>query len=353
MLYSGVDKHKDNCFIATINDSGDVVREARVVNTAEALTSYFVSFGSESHRAVVESTTGWYWLDDLLSSLGVELVLAHAKYLKAIAYAKVKTDKVDARTLANLLRMNYVPLAHKISPALREIRDLTRARLRLVWKRTSCYNSIHRIAEKFNCDHLITGDEGVLPDELSPLYKEQMMCLYDQVAMLTQQIKHLEQLLNERLIDNDAIQRLLWVPAFGRITAFSVYLEIDGIERFASDKQLFSYARVVPGADNSNHSRRHKSGNKEGNKYLKIAFTDAAVHAVRFYPEIRAFYQKMCRRSNQSIARTLVAKELARIVYYILKNSSTYRGFKGQPIQRHKPVAWPRRAAFAPPQAAT
>jgi transposase len=164
------------------------------------ISAYFQSFGTETPRAVVESTTGWYWLDDLLKTFGVELVLAHAKYLKAIAYAKVKTDKVDERTLAQLLRMNYIPIAHKIRLELREVRDLTRARLCLVWKRTSCYNSIHRLGEKFNCDHLI---------------------------------------------DNDVIQHLLWIPAFGRITAFSVYLEIDGIERFASEKQLFSYARVV------------------------------------------------------------------------------------------------------------
>jgi transposase len=352
MLHSGIDKHKDNCFITTVNDCGDVVKEGRVKNTVDALSSYFRSLGSEPHRAVVESTTGWYWLDDLLTSLGIELILAHAKYLKAIAYAKVKTDRVDARTLAQLLRMNYIPVAHKIRPELREVRDLTRARLRLVWKRTASYNSIHRIGEKFNCDRLIDLKENVLPEELPALYKEQVRCLYEQIALLSEQIKHLEHLLNERLIDNDAVQHLLWIPAFGRITAFSVYLEIDGIDRFASEKHLFSYARVVPGADNSNHSRRHKSGNKDGNKYLKIAFTDAAVHAVRFYPEIRAFYQKMCRRSNEAIARTVVAKELARIVYHMLKNNTIYQGFKGQPIQRHKPVAWPRRVTFAPASAA-
>jgi transposase len=127
MLRSGIDKHKDNSFIVTVNDQGTVVREARVKNSVAALSPYFHSFGKEEHRAVVESTTGWYGLDDLLTSLGVELILAHAKYLKAIAYAKVKTDKVDARTMAQLLCMNYIPRAHKIHPELRETQDLTRA----------------------------------------------------------------------------------------------------------------------------------------------------------------------------------------------------------------------------------
>jgi transposase len=166
MLYTGIDLHKDNSFITTVKDDGTVVAEGRIRNNVEELTRYFKSLGNEPNRAVVEATAGWYWLDDLLCSLGIDLVLAHAKYLKAIAYAKVKTDRIDSRTLAHLLRMNYIPVAHKISRELREVRDLTRARLRFVWKRTSCYNSIHRIAEKFNCDDLIMFEEETVPDEL-------------------------------------------------------------------------------------------------------------------------------------------------------------------------------------------
>lgn len=351
MLHTGIDKHKDNSFLTTVNDEGMVVKQERLKNTVAAFTEYFRSLGDEPQRAVVESTTGWYWLDDLLTSLGIELVLAHAKYLKAIAYAKVKTDKIDSETLAQLLRMNYIPQAHKIERDRRDVRDLTRTRLRLVWKRTACYNSLHRLGEKFNCDHQLVPEENLVPEALPALYREQVSLLNQQITLLSEQITHVEHLLQDRLLDNDDIQRLFWVPAFGRITTFSVYLEIDGIERFASEKHFFSYARVVPGADNSNRSRRHKSGSKDGNKYLKIAFTDAAVHAIRYYPEIRAFYHKLRRRSNEAIARTVVAKELARIVYYILKNKTPYRGFKGQPIQRHKSFSWPRRAAFAPASA--
>lgn len=90
MVHSGIDKHKANCFITTVNDCGDVVKEARVRNTVDAVWACFRFFGTEPHRAGVESTTGWYWLDDLLTSLGNELILAHAMFLKAIAYAKVK-----------------------------------------------------------------------------------------------------------------------------------------------------------------------------------------------------------------------------------------------------------------------
>jgi transposase len=102
MYYSGIDLHSDNCFMTTVDEQGTVVKQQRIEHVAEFVLDYFHSLG-DSHTAVVESTTGWYWLNDLLEANGIELVLAHAKYLKAISYAKVKTDKVDSHTLATLL----------------------------------------------------------------------------------------------------------------------------------------------------------------------------------------------------------------------------------------------------------
>src|SRR5512144_970803 len=113
MYYSGIDLHKDNCFITTVNNEGRLVRQERLPNVPESLLAYFASFGGP-HKAVVECTAGWYWLNDLLEAHGIELVLAHAKYLKAIAYAKVKTDKVDSATLARLLWLDTIPRAHKV-----------------------------------------------------------------------------------------------------------------------------------------------------------------------------------------------------------------------------------------------
>lgn len=344
MYYSGIDLHKDNSFITTIKDDGSIVKQSKISNDPEKIVEYFTSLSGE-HKAVVESTAGWYWISDLLEAKGIEIFLAHAKYLKAISYAKVKTDKIDSQTLASLLRMQLIPLAHKIGSQLRGMRDLMRARLKLVSKRTACYNSIHRIGEKFNCDGDITLTDHTIPQCLADTYQFHMRCLYDQIDLLNKQIKEIERMLQPNLIPNEDIQRLLWVPAIGIISAFTIYLEIDGIGRFPTDKQFLSYARLVPGASNSNTTRRHKSGNKDGNKYLKIAFTDAAVHAVRYYSEIRKFYQKKLRKTNQAVARTIVAKELARIVYHILKNKTDYRGFKGQPQSRVKSNNWPRLAS--------
>jgi transposase len=345
MYYTGIDEHKDNCFLTTVNAAGAVVKSARRQNEPALILEYFQGLPGP-HRAVVESTANWYWLSDLLDAHGIELMLAHAKYLKAIAYAKVKTDKVDSGTLAQLLRMDFIPQAYRIRPELRDLRDMLRARLRLIQRRTSLKNSMHRIGEKFN--RPIDPRENIPPEDLPEPYKLQLRWHAEQIQLLNRQLKELEQTLRPELIANDDIQRLLWVPAVGLLTALSVYLEVDRIERFPTEKHFFSYCRLVPGAKNSNRTSRHRSGSKDGNKYLKIAFTDAAVHATRYYPEIRAFYQKVLHRSNKAIAHTVVAKELARIVYHILKEKEVFRGFKGKPVSRQKSCVWPRQGRFAP-----
>lgn len=149
MLYSGIDLHKRTCSIATLDARGNVVDQARMATDRVALASYFRQH-PEPHTAVVEATGSWYWLHDFLQAQGIALVLAHAKYLKAIAYAKVKTDAIDALTLARLLRVQLIPEAHMVSPEIRPLRDLLRARLLLVQKRVSTRNSTQRLLEKYN-----------------------------------------------------------------------------------------------------------------------------------------------------------------------------------------------------------
>jgi len=352
MLYSGIDLHRDNSMITTVNDSGTIINQQKLPNDEVALLNYFLSMGNE-HRAVVEATANWYWLSDLLNDHGIDLILAHAKYLKAISYAKVKTDKVDSQTLANLLRIDMVPTAHQIQPRLRPLRDLMRARLNLVHKNTSCQNSIHRLLGKYNqnipqgkklhdLSTLDTLNDLSLPQEAFL----QLELLKEQIRLLHRQINDLEKTLHPKLIPNPDIQRLLWIPGIGKILAFTIYLEVDGIDRFQGTPQFLSYSRLVPGADNSNRKNKHKSANKDGNKYLKLAFTEAAVRAIQYFREIKDFYLTKQRKKHNNIARILVAQELAKICYHVLKNKTDFNNtFKGKNLSRRKSLQWPRLAS--------
>ena len=332
MYYTGVDLHKFTSYLTTVDSSGTIVKQDNLKNVAHNFVQYFNSIPGD-HQATVESTMTWYWLNDLLTSLEIPLVLAHAKYVKAIAYAKVKTDKVDSHTLAQLLRMNFIPVAYKISNDNHTLRDALRARLKIVQRHTSITNSMHLLLAKYNCDS---------PTQLTGIPQFQYQQLSEVEALLNEQILDLEKQLYPFLIPNDDIQRLLWIPGIGKMNAFTILLEIDDIKRFPDVKNFFSYCRLVPSARNSGGKSKQRSS-KDGNKYLKIAFCDATIHAVQYYPVIRKYQNALLRKKNKQVAKTIIAKEIAEIVFYILKNKTNFNNkFKGVELQHKKSLQWPR-----------
>ena len=152
----------------------------------------------------------------------------------------------------------------------------------------------------------------------------------------------LEKQIYPSLIPNDDIQRLLWIPGIGKMNAFTILLEIDDINHFPDVKNFFSYCRLVPSARNSGGKSKQRCS-KDGNKYLKVAFSDAAVHSVQYYPVIRKYHNSLLRKKNKQVAKTILAKEIAEIVYHVLKNKSDFNNkFKGQELQHKKSLQWPR-----------
>ena len=333
MFYSGIDQHKLFSYITTVDSDGIIIKEAKLNNNNFDILNYFSSIGKE-HSATVETTGGWYWINDLLSSQGIKLTLAHAKFVKAIAYAKVKTDKVDSHILAQLLRLNFIPEAYKIPDHTRTLRDTLRARLRLSVKRTSCINFMHRMLEKFN----ITD-----PSLLNDFYKLQFQQFDIQAKLLKEQMLTLEKSIYPSLITSQDIQRLLWIPGIGKMNAFTILLEVGDINRFPSEKNFFSYCRLTPSARNSGGKVKQKSSSKDGNRYLKIVFSDAAVHALQYYPVIKRYHNSKLRKKKKQVAKAIISKEIAPIVYYVLKYKSEFNNkFKGIELEHKKSVQWPR-----------
>lgn len=335
MFFSGIDQHKQSSVITTLGPDGTRVCQATVPNERTRLLQYFAQFPGP-HKAVVESTGRWYWLRDLLQPSPVALELAHAKLLRLISGAKVKTDANDADRLAQLLRAGLIPHAHMISDALRGPRDVLRCRLELVTRRMRCELSRGALLEKFN-----------VPDvaQLPPLYQLQARLQADQMALLDSQVRELEQAIQPQLLDDPAVQRLLWIPGIGRLMAFTLYLEIDDIQRFPTVKHFWSYCRLVPGAADSGGRHRHKTS-RDGNRYLKLAFSHATIRAIQYFPEVRQWFQRWKRKKPLRVARALVAKELAKSVYMVLHEGVDFdQQFKGTPLTRRKQASWPRRAS--------
>ena len=347
MIHVGIDLHSRNMTLVAINDNGKLLKEQKLTNTPANLNRFFSQF-THPVQAVVECTSYWYWVSDWCCAHQIPLTLAHAKMLKAISYAKVKTDSVDARTLAELLRVGLIPEAHQCRRDQRDLRELTRGRLRMIERRSSLQSSLWQLASKYN---VIVQDvgwrylrqlEAFLAERLPVVAHLEAELLLRQIRLVQDQVGVLEQAIEQQAGFHEQVERLKALPGFGLVCAWTVIAEIGDISRFPSAKQFTSYCRLVPGSKDSGGKHRHRSKNKDGNRYLRIAFNQAAIIAYRDYPVVKELYKKITRRSGKHVARTVVGKELAKIVWHMLSKDEEYKGFKGRMTRITTQNYWPQ-----------
>jgi transposase len=143
----GIDLHRKRSHVAVLDGDGRHLLSRRIVNDPATVLELLGELDGESSIAL-EATYGWEWLADVLQGAGYELHLAHPMRTKAIASARVKTDAVDARTLAHLLRADLLPEAFIALRELRDLRDLLRQRVALTRMRTSLKNRVSAILAK-------------------------------------------------------------------------------------------------------------------------------------------------------------------------------------------------------------
>src|SRR3954469_22077864 len=142
----GIDLHRKRSHIAVIDEEGEQLISRRIINDPQTLLTLLEKAGE--CRVALEATYGWEWLADVLQDAGYELHLAHPMRTKAIASARVKSDAVDARTLAHLLRADLLPEAYIAPRDLRDLRHLLRHRVALTRMRTSLKNRVSAILAK-------------------------------------------------------------------------------------------------------------------------------------------------------------------------------------------------------------
>ncbi|MDR8392010.1 IS110 family transposase [Aliifodinibius sp. S!AR15-10] len=324
---------------SALNDNGELLRREHLPANKRALLEFFGSF-PEPVQAVVESTSSWYWLADWCQANEIPLSLAHAKMTKAISYAKVKTDKVDAKTLAELLRVGLIPQAHKVMVAQRDLRELTRGGLRMVQRRERLQKYNVHIDEVgwYYPDQL----QSMLAARLPQVAAMEAKLLLEQILQLHRHTQQMEQEIEAQGAFTRDLELILPIPGIGMVGGWTILAEVGDICRFPSDRQFCSYCRLVPGSKDSGGSHRHKSGNKDGNKYLRLVFGQAAISAYSQYRTVKKFYNKIKCRSGKNVARTVVGKELAKGVWHVLTKQEPYKGFKGQPTRVATRPHWPQ-----------
>jgi len=329
MLYTGLDLHKSFSYITTMNDKGEIIGQKKLPSNGEVV-EFLKEFG-ERMEVAIEATPSWYWLYDHLEDEGFKVKLSHPLKTKAIAYAKVKTDKVDSATIAHLLRSNLLPLSYVPEKPVRLNRELLRYRASLVKIQTSIKNKVHTILAKNNISHGYSdlfGKEGMTflhSLSLSENYRialEGYLFVLDNVRREIQVAsKRVQQLAEE---DSDALL-LMTIPGVGYYSALLIKSEIGDVKRFPSAKQLCSYAGLIPSTYASGNTCYHGHITKQGSRWLRWILIEAAIHAVKRTGPLRRFYYKVERKKGGKVAKVATARKLLEWVYHMMRGGKTFK----------------------------
>lgn len=341
MLYVGIDHHKRYCQLAVVDERGAVVRERQIPTECDQLTRFLEELAQPCSVAL-EAGRNWGliydWLEEFVEEIEIKLV--HPLKVKAIAAAKVKTDKIDARILAQLLRADLLPTAHIPGREVRALKNLLRQRIFLVVLRTMLKNRIHDLADRHHLetgrfsDLFGKGGRRFLQAAVEGLPTPDADLLRQDLELLEQLEGHIhtaEGWLEEAARRDERVGWVRSIPGIGRFLALVILAEIDRIERFPSAKKLASYAGLVPSTYASGGRVFHGRLTKEGNKYLRWALMEAVWPAIRTSGWLRAYYERIKGRHGANGAKAAVARKLAHLVWHVLREGRPYEERERRP----------------------
>ena len=145
----GMDLRRRRSVLVRMTMDGQKLETARITNSPAALRAVLARCGPRP-LVVLEATYGWYWAADVLQQAGAEVHLAHPLGVKAFTYRRVKNDERDCAGLAGLLRLGRLPEAWIAPPQVRQLRELTRYRVKLVRLRSSAKDQVHAVLAKLD-----------------------------------------------------------------------------------------------------------------------------------------------------------------------------------------------------------
>jgi transposase len=355
MTFVGLDLHKHYVTACALDASGAVVAEAkRLPVTPEALDAFLAALPGPVTVAM-EATLYWAWLAERLEAAGHAVRVAHAHQVKLIWQARCKTDAIDARKLAELLRANLLPAIWVADPATRARAAAGAARAFLVRQRTQLKNRIHGhlTAENQACPATdLYGKAGrtwLAGAALSPALRRQVDGLLRLVDTLTTEIRDLDRLVQREVRDDALVARLQTIPGVGVFGAAMLAAEIGPVARFRSSHELAAYAGLVPSTHSSGGRTTHGGVSAAGNRWLKWILIEV-VQTLKLAPgPIGAYYQRLLRAKGKPKATVAAARKLCCYLYWMLKEGWSYDAWLRQhvrsspsevrPIQRMGAVA--------------
>lgn len=340
MDHIGIDVHKRDSQICILADRGEVVeRRCRTERTrlAELL-------GSRARaRIVIEASTESEWVAQCLESLGHEVVVADPNFapMYATRSRKVKTDRRDARALAEACRIGAYRPAHRTSEAQRHVRARLGVRDALVRSRTGFIAQVRALVRQRGLQVGTGSTEGFvdrvqrmgLPGQLM----SEVAPLLAAIQQSNHQIGFLDQVIEQLGRRDQTIRRLRTVPSIGPVTAAAFVATLDNdAKRFRGAHQVASYLGLVPREMSSGEREQKGSITKAGNRRMRWLLVQAAISMLRLRKletaALRTWAERIALRRGKKIAVVALARRLAGILYAMMRDGTVYRPAPMRPV---------------------
>ena len=318
MMYVGVDVHKNVCRAAIVNDEGDLVDEFSFRNSKRGIEDFMMRIEGfrDGVLVAVESTANlWIRLYDSLEEHGIRVVLSNPSKTRLIAEARVKTDRIDARVLAQLLRADMLPLCFVPTRRQRDRRQFIRHRISLVRMRTEVKNRIHALLDRhgLRCPYpTLFSKKGVRWLRSLRLGFTDDAVLRSDLALLEaldMQIEFMNAKIAAVAVNDERVKLLMTMPGLNYFSASLLVAEICDINRFSSDKKLVAWAGLAPGIHQSGEKTVHKRITRQGNRLVRWVMVQAAQNARLHDDRFRMFYERYAERKGHLKAIIAVAHE--------------------------------------------
>jgi transposase len=275
----------------------------------------------------------------------LDVVLSNPLKTRAIASAKIKTDKLDAVKLANLLRGGYIATCYVPDRRTMEFRELVRHRAMLVRMRTKVKNKIHGVIlmKGYNSNNNNNDLSNTHP--FSNKYNEKLRTLNDYrinsyldiIESLDNQIKDVSNKILLIARQDEMAKLLMTIPGVGYYSAILIMSEIGDINRFPDSYHLCSYAGLVPSTHSSGGVTYHGKITKTGSKYLRWIMLECVHTHIRNDKDsnITQFYERLAKKKGSPKASVAAASKLLKVVYWIMKDK---RGYQSRTTPSPSPI---------------
>lgn len=326
----GLDVHREFAEVAIL-EGGELRQAGKVETTPEALRLFAASL-CKTDRVAIEATVNTYAIARLLEERVAEVVVSNPLKTRAIAEAKVKTDRIDAAVLARLLAAGFLPAVWRPSDELAALRRLVAQRTRLVRERTRLKNGVQAVlhrnliarcpaADLFGKKGRVWLAEQCLPADERILVASSLRRL----DLAGEELALVEAELAKHALASGDAKRLMTVPGIDMAVAVSLVAAIGEIGRFPTARRLVSYLGLDPRVRQSG-SQPARTGrvSKQGRSQARGMLVEAAWACSKTPGPLRSFYQRIRARRGEQVAAVATARKLAVLCWTLLSRGEDY-----------------------------